>query len=183
MVALETPPVERGFRAPDFRLKGTDGQWHTPGDAVGEHGLLIMFICNHCPFVQAIAGKIARDTAALAALGINSIAIMSNDTTTYPEDSFDNMIRFKEAQGFAFPYVIDETQEIARTYDAVCTPDFYGFDKNLQLQYRGRLDDSGMQHKEDSTRELFTAMKQLAETGATPEQQHPSIGCSIKWRE
>lgn len=142
-----------------------------------------MFICNHCPFVQAIAGKITRDMKELSALGIGSIAVMSNDVENYPDDSFDNMKAFKAKHGFPFPYVIDETQAIARTYDAVCTPDFFGFDADLNLQYRGRLDDSGMQKKEGGVRELYEAMKRVAETGRAPMGQKPSIGCSIKWKE
>lgn len=182
MVALETPPVEQGWQAPDFKLPGTDGKQYSPEDVVGENGLVIMFICNHCPFVKAISSKIKRDTDELSALGINSIAVMSNDTENYPEDSFDNMKIFKNENQWDFPYVIDQDQSIAKQYDAVCTPDFFGFDKNLQLQYRGRLDDSGMQSKPDGNRELFEAMKQLAETGSAPASQNPSIGCSIKWR-
>jgi peroxiredoxin len=182
MVALETPPVELGWSAPEFSLSSTDGTKISPQDAVGENGLVVMFICNHCPFVKSIASKIKRDTDELVELGINTIAIMSNDTEHYPEDSFRNMKIFKEQNGFNFPYVIDDTQEVAKTYDAVCTPDFFGFDKNLQLQYRGRLDDSGMQNKPDGKRELFEAMKQIAQTGTAPAQQNPSIGCSIKWK-
>lgn len=183
MPALETPPVVTGWKAPDFKLKGTDGKLYSPADAKGEKGLLVMFICNHCPFVKAIADKIARDTKALAALGIGTIAVMSNDVENYPEDSFDNMKKFKTAHHFDFPYVIDETQAVAKAYDAVCTPDFFGFDANLNLQYRGRLDDSGMQRKEGGNRELFEAMKKVAETGHAPMGQKPSIGCSIKWKE
>ncbi|MDE3060788.1 MAG: thioredoxin family protein [Pseudomonadota bacterium] len=182
MPALETPPAQAGWKAPDFRLKGTDGKFHSPSMARGKNGLLVMFICNHCPFVQAIADKIARDAAELAKLGIGSIAVMSNDVENYPDDSFDNMIRFHQQHGFTFPYVIDETQEVAKAYGAVCTPDFFGFDAGLALQFRGRLDDSGMQRKQGGARELFEAMKQLAETGRAPAIQTPSIGCSIKWR-
>lgn len=183
MVALKTPAVVTGWQAPDFKLKGTDGKWYTLADAAGKKGLVVMFICNHCPFVQAIADKIARDTKELASLGIGSIAIMSNDVENYPEDSFDNMKKFKVQHNFAFPYVIDETQAVAKAYDAVCTPDFFGFDANLNLQYRGQLDDSGMQKKSGGNRALFMAMKQVAETGRAPAGQKPSIGCSIKWKE
>lgn len=183
MPALETPPVAIGWKAADFKLKGTDGRIWSPTDAKGEKGLVVMFICNHCPYVQAIAGKLARDIQELKALGIGAIAVMANDVENYPEDSFDNMKKFKERHGFDFPYVIDETQEIARRYGAVCTPDFFGFDANLTLQYRGRLDDSGMQQKEGGARELFEAMKKVAETGKAPAAQKPSIGCSIKWRD
>jgi peroxiredoxin len=182
MAALETPPVKLGWKAPDFRLKGTDGKFHALADAKGAKGLLVMFICNHCPFVQAVAGKLARDAKDLAALGIGSVAIMSNDTDEYPEDSFDNMIRFREKNGFPFPYLLDATQDVAKAYDAVCTPDFFGFDANLHLRYRGRLDASGMKQVEGNKRELFEAMKQVAATGQAPAAQMPSIGCSIKWR-
>lgn len=182
MPALTTPAVKRGWAAPDFRLKDTEGRFYSLNDVKGSKGLLVMFICNHCPFVQAIANKIAIETNALAALGIGSIGIMSNDTENYPEDSLDNMAVFKKTHGFTFPYVIDETQEIAKAYGAVCTPDFFGFDATLTLQYRGRLDASGMQHVEGGKRELYEAMKEVAEIGRAPVNQHPSIGCSIKWR-
>lgn len=183
MVALQTPPAIAGWRAPDFRLKGTDGRMWSPKDAMGEKGLVIMFICNHCPYVQAIATKIARDMDDLKKLGVGAIAVMSNDVGNYPEDSFDNMKLFQAKHRFNFPYVIDETQEVARKYDAVCTPDFFGFDANFTLQYRGRLDDSGRSPKEGGVRELYEAMKKISETGRAPAIQHPSIGCSIKWRE
>jgi len=182
MAALNPPPVETGWSAQDFKLKGTDGKTYSLADAKGPKGLVVMFICNHCPFVQAIADKLARDMKELASLGVGTIAIMSNDVENYPEDSFDNMKKFKAAHGFAFPYVIDETQAVAKAYDAVCTPDFFGFDANFKLQYRGRLDDSGMQKKEGGERELLAAMKQVAETGRAPAKQNASIGCSIKWR-
>lgn len=182
MPALETPPAAPGWKAPDFTLKGTDGKRYSLESVKGPKGLVVMFICNHCPFVQAIAGKLARDMKELAALGVGAIAVMANDTEEYPEDSFENMKLFKEKHGFAFPYVIDETQAVAKAYGAVCTPDFFGFDANLTLQYRGRLDDSGRERKEGGMRELFEAMKQVAETGRAPAAQKPSIGCSIKWR-
>jgi peroxiredoxin len=182
MAALETPRVSPGWKAVDFRLKGTDGKVHTLADVKGPKGLVVMFICNHCPFVQAIASKLTRDLKDLAALGVGGVAIMSNDTAAYPEDSFDNMVRFKEKHGFPFPYLIDETQEVAKAYDAVCTPDFFGFDAELALRYRGRLDASGRSQLEGGRRELFEAMRQVAETGEEPAEQTPSIGCSIKWR-
>jgi len=183
MPALTTPVVETGWKAADFKLKVTDGKTYSLKDVKGEKGLVVMFICNHCPFVQAVADKIAGDMKALAGFGVGSIAIMSNDTDNYPEDSFSNMVTFSKGHGFTFPYVIDQTQEVAREYGAVCTPDFFGFDASLTLQYRGRLDASGMQRGQNGKRELFDAMKQLAETGRAPAQQNPSIGCSIKWRE
>src|SRR5882672_7636675 len=138
-----TAPVSLGWPAARFDLPGIDGRRHTLDSARGPNGILVMFICNHCPYVRAVADKIARDTAELATLGVGSIAIMSNDAKTYPEDSFDNMKVFAATHGFRFPYVIDESQDVARAYDAVCTPDFFGFDRNLDLVYRGRLDASG----------------------------------------
>ena len=182
MAALETPWVTPGWKAVDFHLKGTDEKVYTLADVRGPKGLLVMFICNHCPFVQAIASKLTRDTKELAAIGIGSVAIMSNDTVAYPEDSFDNMVRFKQKHGFPFPYLIDATQEVAKAYDAACTPDFFGFDADLTLRYRGRLDASGRNQIEGAKRELFEAMRQVAETGVAPAEQVPSIGCSIKWR-
>ena len=182
MAALETPRVAPGWKAVDFHLKGTDGKFYTLSDVKGPKGLVVMFICNHCPFVQAIASKLTRDTKDLSAIGIGSVAIMSNDTATYPDDSFDNMVRFKERHSFPFPYLIDATQDVAKAYDAVCTPDFFGFDADLTLRYRGRLDASGRNQIEGGKRELFEAMGQVAETGETPAEQVPSIGCSIKWR-
>jgi peroxiredoxin len=168
MAALETPQITPGWKAVDFHLKGTDGKVYTLADVRGPRGLVVMFICNHCPFVQAIASKLTRDAKELAAIGIGSVAIMSNDTVSYPDDSFDNMVRFKEKHGFPFPYLIDATQEVARAYDAVCTPDFFGFDADLTLRYRGRLDASGRNPVESGKRELFEAMRQVAETGVAP---------------
>ena len=182
MASTPASPVALGWPAAAFDLPGIDGRRHTLDSARGENGLLVMFICNHCPYVQAVAGKIARDTADLAALGIGSIAIMSNDAITYPEDSFDNMKRFAAAHAFGFPYVIDESQDVARAYDAVCTPEFFGFDRDLTLAYRGRLDASGRSPDPAARRELFEAMSQVARTGRAPLDQHHAIGCSIKWR-
>jgi peroxiredoxin len=181
-MAATSSPVALGWPAARFDLPGIDGRRHSQDSARGPNGLLVMFICNHCPYVRAIASKLVRDTDELAALGIGSIAIMSNDATTYPEDSFDNMKTFAAEHGFPFPYVIDESQEIARAYDAVCTPEFFGFDRNLTLAYRGRLDASGRSPDPTAQRELFEAMSQVARTGRAPVDQHPSIGCSIKWR-
>jgi peroxiredoxin len=182
MVSTVTKPVALGWPAAHFDLPGIDGRRHTPESARGPNGLLVMFICNHCPYVRAVAAKIVRDTAELAKLGIGSIAIMSNDAIAYPDDSFDNMKVFAARHGFAFPYVVDESQDVARAYDAVCTPDFFGFDRNLTLAYRGRLDASGRSASPDAHRELFEAMSQVARTGRAPVDQNPSIGCSIKWR-
>ena len=176
-MAATSSPVALGWPPARFDLPGIDGRRHSQESARGPNGLLVMFICNHCPYVRAIASKLVRDTDELAALGIGSIAIMSNDATTYPEDSFDNMKTFAAEHGFRFPYVVDESQEIARAYDAVCTPDFFGFDRDLTLAYRGRLDASGRSSDPTARRELFDAMSQVARTGRAPVDQHP-----IKWR-
>lgn len=182
-MALETPVCDFGQPAIDFSLPGTDGKIWTMEDCRGENGLLVMFICNHCPYVQAVIDRLVRDTNELKQFGINSVAIMANDVEEYPEDSFDNMKRVAEALGFSFPYLYDESQQIAQAYGAVCTPDFFGYNKDLQLQYRGRLDASRKEAAApDVRRDLFEAMKQVAETGHGPENQIPSMGCSIKWR-
>lgn len=178
-----TTPVALGWPAAFFDLPGIDGRRHTPDTARGPKGLLVMFLANHCPYVRAIATKIARDTDALAPLGIGSIAIMSNDATAYPADSFDNMKTFAATHGVRFPYVVDESQDVARAYDAVCTPDFFGFDRDLTLAYRGRLDSGGRNDDPAAQRELYEAMAQVARTGHAPVDQHPSIGCTIKWRK
>ncbi|MCB1894693.1 MAG: thioredoxin family protein [Zoogloeaceae bacterium] len=184
MVRTTTPVCEFGQHATPFDLPGVDGRRHTLDSARGTNGLLVMFICNHCPFVKAVLDRIVRDTAELATLGIGSIAVMSNDPTDHPEDGWDHMVRIAREQSFPFPYVADADQSVARAYGAVCTPDFFGFDADLALRYRGRLDASGMQPAPaDATRELFEAMRQVARTGHGPEQQYPSIGCSIKWRD
>lgn len=182
MVALETPALELNWPAPDFNLPGTDGTTHNLASCLGDKGLVVMFICNHCPFVKSIIDKLVKDLTELQNYGVNSVAIMSNDATAYPEDSFDNMKAFADTHGFTFPYLYDESQATAKSYDAVCTPDFFGFDANLKLRYRGRFDASRMNHTQESNRELFNAMKHLAETDKTLENQVPSIGCSIKWR-
>ncbi len=183
MPALTTPKAEIGWQAPDFSLKGIDGKTYRLKDVTGKNGLVVMFICNHCPFVKAIATKLARDMKELAAAGIGSIAINSNDTETHPEDSFENMKKFSAENNFPFPYVIDETQGTAKNYGAVCTPDFFGFDRDLQLQYRGRLDDSGMETKPGAERDLLKAMLEVAKTGHAPAKQYNSIGCNIKWKK
>ena len=183
MVSLQTPVCEFGKKAIDFTLPGVDQQQWTLKKCSGDHGLLIMFISNHCPYVKAIRKKLVRDTRELKALGINSVAIMPNDTVAYPEDSAENMLLVSNKFEFPFPYVLDETQEIARAYGAVCTPDFFGYNADMELQYRGRLDAAGPRSEDDSReRELFNAMQQVAETGKGPLQQVPSMGCSIKWR-
>ncbi|NIM71480.1 MAG: redoxin domain-containing protein [Xanthomonadales bacterium] len=184
MVLLNTPVCDFGARAPDFALPGIDGKTWTLEDCRGPRGLLVMFICNHCPYVKAIRRKLVRDATALAALGIGSVAIMPNDTVNYPEDSLANMQRVAAEYGFPFPYLVDESQQVARAYGAVCTPDFFGYNDALELQYRGRLDAAGANAEAgDEPRELFLAMRQVAETGHGPEQQVPSMGCSIKWVE
>jgi len=182
MVSLTTPPGRLGWHAAPFDLPGTDGRRHTLDSARGPNGLVVMFICNHCPYVKAVIDKIVTDTRELAALGVGSIAVMSNDPAEYPEDSFENMRAEAERRGFPFPYVQDATQEVAQTYGAVCTPDFFGFNAAGELQYRGRLDDSGRSPKTGAKRELFDAMAEIARSGKGPAVQHPSIGCSIKWK-
>ena len=183
MVSLNTPVCEFGKKAPDFSLKGVDQQLWTLEKCSGKRGLLVMFISNHCPYVKAVRGKIVRDATDLARSGIHSVAIMPNDTVSYPEDSLENMREVSEQYGFPFPYLLDDTQQVARAYGAVCTPDFFGYNGNLELQYRGRLDAAGARaDANDEPRELFEAMKLIARTGQGPQQQIPSIGCSIKWK-
>ncbi len=179
------PPLcDFGWKAIDATLPGVDGKDTRLFDQVGPGGLLIAFICNHCPYVKAIAPRLTRDAADLAALGVNVVAINSNDAVNYPEDSFDNMKAFAAQHGFAFPYLYDEDQSVARAYDAVCTPDFFGFNKDLELQYRGRLDASRAQPgPADARRDLYEAMKQVAQTGAGPAEQFASMGCTIKWKD
>lgn len=183
MVSLETPVCEFNKDIIDFSLPGVDGKVWTPELARGEKGLLVMFICNHCPYVKSIRERIVRDTRELAELGINSVAIMSNDPAEYEEDSFVNMKSVAEQFDFPFPYLIDETQEVAKAYGAVCTPDFFGYNRELKLQYRGRLDASRKETAQgDVRRDLFEAMAQVAKTGKGPQDQIPSMGCSIKWK-
>ena len=175
-------PTEIGWKARDFSLEGVDGKTHALADVRGPKGTLVAFICNHCPYVKAIAGRLGEEAKALQALGIGTIAIMPNDTAAYPADSFDNMKAFARQHGFTFPYVIDETQEVARAYGAVCTPDFFGFNARDELQYRGRLDASRTTLVPGARRDLYEAMKLVAETGRGPAEQLLSVGCSIKWR-
>ena len=187
MALLHTPAAQSNFIAPDFELKGTDGQMHTIRNLMAEqqakNGLAVAFICNHCPYVLAIIDRLARDFKAMQAEGVACVAIMPNDTINYPDDSFENMIGFAKAHNFTFPYVIDETQDVARAYDAVCTPDLFGFDAELALRYRGRLDSAANNHEDSRTiPEMFNAMQGIAEGRAAPPHQKPSMGCSIKWR-
>ena len=182
-MAEHTPVCDFGWKAPSFTLPSVDGKTYRLDELKGPNGTLVAFVCNHCPYVKAVIDRIVRDADALKALGVNTVAICANDATTYPDDSFDNMKRFAEAHHFTFPYLHDESQDVARAYDAVCTPDFFGFNKELELQYRGRLDASGREpSSQDVRRELFEAMKQVAEAGQGPREQIPSIGCSIKWK-
>ena len=184
MTLMQTPTVQSGWPAADFRLKGIDGKIWTLADARKDKGLVIAFICNHCPYVKAIADRLAADARELQKNGIGVIAVMPNDPQSHPEDSFDNMQAFAKKHGFDFPYVIDETQETARTYGAVCTPDFFGFNKDLTLCYRGRLDAVNPSNPAtpDTKRELLSAMLAMADGKEPPAEQAPSMGCSIKWR-
>jgi len=183
MAALQTPVCDFGTPAPDFSLPGVDGKVWSRDQCKGEQGLLVMFICNHCPYVKAVRDRILRDARELAGHGIGCVAIMSNDPTDYPEDSFDNMKRVAADYDFPFPYLFDETQAVAKAYGTVCTPDFFGYDSGLGLQYRGQLDASRKEPApQDARRDLFEAMKQVAETGAGPKEQIPGMGCSIKWK-
>ena len=182
-MALDTPLCDFGWPAPDFTLEDTAGRARTRDSLRGPNGLLLMFICNHCPYVQAVIERICRDARDLQALGVGVAAIMSNDPAAYPEDSPEHMQALARRLDFSFPYLFDATQDVARAYGAVCTPDFFGFNRALQLQYRGRLDASGRgPAAPDARRELFEAMREVAVTGAGPRAQAPSIGCSIKWR-
>lgn len=183
MPALETPKNNNNFKMIDFILPGVDGRMHNLAACAGARGTLVMFICNHCPYVKAVIDRLADDCRYLAGHGIGAVAIMPNDTAAYPADSLDNMKLFAAAHALPFPYLIDETQEIARVYGAVCTPDIFGFNADGLLRYRGRVDSAGPKEAGPNTvRELRTAMQQIAATGDGPAEQFPSIGCSVKWR-
>ena len=183
MVSLDTPVCDFDQPVVAFSLPGVDGEIWTPASARGENGLLVMFICNHCPYVKSIRERIVRDTDELMGVGINTVAIMSNDPAEYEEDSFENMRTIAEKYNFSFPYLLDETQDVAKAYGAVCTPDFFGYNSAMQLQYRGRLDESRKETAaNDVRRDLFEAMRQVAQTGLGPKEQVPSMGCSIKWK-
>jgi len=182
-MAAESNACDVGWKAHDFRLMGTDGRAYTLADVKGPKGTVVMFLCNHCPYVKATIDRIVRDIAELKPWDIGAIAIMPNDVAAYPDDSLENMKAFAARHGFGFPYVIDETQAIARAFGAQCTPEFYGFDAALGLQYRGRLDAAGRNPAGPETRrDLVEAMKGIAANGKGPKTQVPSIGCSIKWK-
>jgi len=184
MVLLHTPSVELNKQACDFSLLGVDGKTWSRQDCRGEKGLLVMFICNHCPYVKAISKRLVEDVKVIQKMGIGVVAIMPNDPFDYPDDSFEHMKQIAETEGFTFPYLWDETQEIAKSYGAICTPDFFGFNQDLKLQYRGRLDSSNKEAAPPgAVRELVSAMQLIAQTNKGPDLQIPSMGCSIKWRE
>jgi peroxiredoxin len=183
MMAATPPICDFGWKAVDFTLPATDGKTYSLSDIAGPQGTLVMFICNHCPYVLGILDRLNDEMLALQAMGIGVAAICSNDATSHPADSFPKMKELAEAQGFAFPYLRDEDQSVARAYDAICTPDFFGFNSALELQYRGRLDSSGRNASgPDTRRDLYNAMRQIAETGHGPKDQVSSMGCSIKWK-
>ena len=172
-----------GWKAPSFSLPATDGKTYDLSDVSGPNGTLVMFICNHCPYVLSVLDRIIRDAHDLQAMGVGVAAISANDVVAYPQDSFENMGKMAIEHGFPFPYLYDEPQDVARAYDAACTPDFFGFNRDLELQYRGRLDASGRNAgPSDLRRDLFEAMKLVAEIGQGPKDQIASMGCSIKWK-
>lgn len=179
------PPIcDFGWKAIDATLPATDGRSYSIFEQMGENGLVVAFICNHCPYVKGVIDRIVRDAEELKKHGIGFVAINSNDAATYPADSFENMQKFAAQHGFTFPYLHDEDQSVAKAYDAVCTPDFFGFNSDLELQYRGRLDASrNAGTTEDMSRDLYDAMVQVAETGKGPHEQIASMGCSIKWKD
>ncbi|RST70235.1 thioredoxin family protein [Candidatus Aquarickettsia rohweri] len=182
MVALTTPEADKGWSAEEFILLSVDGNYYDLAKVKGDNGLVVAFICNHCSYVKSIVDKIAREANELRELGIGFVAINSNDSISYPEDSYENMKIFAKEHNFTFPYLLDNTQEIAKKYDAVCTPDFFGFNSKLELQYRGRLDSAKKDIIPDAKRELFIAMSEVAKTSEFNGEQIPSIGCSLKWK-
>ena len=182
MALTKTPICNFGEKAKSFKLKGVDGKFHSLDDHIGKNGLVIMFICNHCPYVKAVIRDIVEDCKILKNDGVNSIAIMSNDTKEYPDDSFENMQIFSKKFNFTFPYLIDETQEIAKKYGAVCTPDFFGYNNKLELQYRGRIRElRDLKPVDTGESDLMKAMRLIIKTGDGPKEQIPSMGCNIKW--
>ncbi len=182
MALTQTPICDFGWKAVDFRLRGVDEREWALADCQGQRATLVMFLCNHCPYVQAVIGRLVRTVAELQEHGVQSVAIMPNDTVNYPEDNFENMQHFSRKHQLPFPYLLDETQQVARSYLAVCTPDFFGFNADRELQYRGRLDAGRLDAPPAGTRrDLYEAMKQIAESGQGPQEQQISAGCSIKW--
>ena len=182
MVLTKTPICNFKEKAHDFYLKGVDNKFYKLQDCVGSNGTLIMFICNHCPYVKAVIEKIVITSKELKKYEINSLAVMPNDVINYPEDSFENMQKFSKNFNFDFPYLLDETQEVSKLYGAVCTPDFFGYNKDLELQYRGRLDNSGISGEPLKEKELLKAFDQIINEGKGPKEQKASMGCSIKWK-
>lgn len=183
MAATQTPTVELGWKAPDFTLPGVDGKEHSLRQLAAERGVVVAFICNHCPYVIASIGRLVEAADELSPMGVSVVAINPNDDKAYPADSFENMKLFAKKHGLSFPYLRDESQQVARAYDAVCTPDYFGFAADLTLQYRGRLDIGRAEPPpEGHPHELINAMGQIAETGKGPDEQLPSMGCSIKWK-
>ncbi len=182
MALTQTPICNFGEKAKDFNLKSTENKTISLKEVSGKNGTLVMFICNHCPYVKAIIKDLVNDVKSLEKLGIQSVGIMSNDVKNYPDDSFENMISFSKLNNFTFPYLIDETQSVAKSYGAVCTPDFFGYNKNLELQYRGRIKElKNLKPVNKGESDLKLAMKLIAETGKGPKNQIPSMGCNIKW--
>ena len=182
MVLTKTPICNFGEKPHSFNLKGVDNNFYKLEDCIGKNGTLIMFICNHCPYVKAVIKDIVNDTSSLKSQGVETVAIMSNDTKNYPDDSFDKMVEFSKVNKFNFPYVIDETQEIAKKYGAVCTPDFFGYNNKLELQYRGRIRElKDLKPISANSSDLLVAMKMIVNTGKGPKEQIPSMGCNIKW--
>ena len=182
MVLTKTPICNFGEKPHSFNLKGVDNNFYKLEDCIGKNGTLIMFICNHCPYVKAVVKDIVNDASYLKSQGVKTVAIMSNDTKNYPDDSFDKMVEFSKVNKFNFPYLIDETQEIAKKYGAVCTPDFFGYNNKLELQYRGRIRElKDLKPVREGDSDLRLAMKLVYETGKGPINQIPSMGCNIKW--
>jgi peroxiredoxin len=182
-MAVTVAPARLGVKAPDFRLPATDGRTYALADIAGKNGTVVVFICNHCPYVKAVIGRLISDARLLDGEGISFVAISSNDVAAYPEDSFPNMKRFAEQHGFPFPYLHDEPQTVARAYDATCTPDFFGISPAGLIEYRGRLDEGRKdQPARGARRDLVEAMRLIAATGKGPKEQIPSVGCSMKWK-
>ena len=177
-----TPICQFGTKAISFSLKGIDEKTYNLEEIKGKNGTLVIFICNHCPYVKGVIDRLVKDIIDLQKKGIGCVAIMSNDTENYPEDSFENMIEFSAKYNFTFPYLYDETQEVAKAYGAVCTPDFFGYNKSLELQYRGRLDNAGISGEILKDKELLNAFHQIVKSGKGPKEQKSSMGCSIKWK-